>query len=136
MDLPDLPAAALALAAFTLPVPPVEAPAPAEAVAEAPGALVGAALWATETAVPRWGETVRAEDLALESVGRVRAVELSPEGEPVRLTVAVGGLWGLGAEEVTVSAERLRLLPTDAGGTALVLDLSAAGAAPPPDAAL
>jgi hypothetical protein len=132
MHLPVLPAAMFALAAFTLPVPPAEAP----ASPEGPAAMVGAALYMTEAPVPRWGEAPRMGDLPVEAVGRIRDVELSPEGAPVALTVAVGGLWGLGAQEVTVSAERLRMLPTDAGGTALVLDLSAAGAAPPSDAAL
>ncbi|NAZ36641.1 hypothetical protein [Rubellimicrobium sp. CFH 75288] len=127
MDLPALPAAAFALAALALPYPATDAP-----PAEGPDALVGAVLYATEDPVPRWGEPVRAEDLRLDQVGRISAVHVAAEGETERLVVSVGGLWGLGAQQVEVGAERLRVLPTDGGGSRLVLDLSARGAEPPP----
>jgi hypothetical protein len=98
-------------------------------------ALVGDTLWASQDPIARWGEPVRAEDLALEGLGRVAAVVTDPEGRPESVTVAVGGLWGYGAQEVEVGPERLHLLRGADGQQHLVVDLSASGAEPPIDGA-
>lgn len=128
MNAPVLSAAALGLAALSVP----EAPAPAFVDAAGVTVLAGSSLYASAEPIPRWGEPVRAEDFDLEPLGRVAAVLLSPDGAPERLVVAVGGVWGLGAREVEVGFERVRLLDAEGGATRVVLDLSAAAGAPQP----
>lgn len=137
MDLPILSAAALGLVAFIMSpgADGVRQSASAASKAEGPAALVGQTLWASEDPISPWGEPLRAEDLALEDMGRVARVVTSAEGEAEGIVVAVGGLWGYGAEEVELGLERVHLVPAAAGGERLVVDLSSSGAEPPIDGA-
>jgi hypothetical protein len=96
---------------------------------------VGQRLYASEDPIARWGIPVRAEDLMLEDLGRVAKVVTGSEGEPERIVVAVGGLWGFGAQEVELGLERVHLLQARDGADRLVVDLSASGAEPPIDGA-
>ena len=133
MDLPILTAAVIGLAALSFTGAesvPLQSSS-ASSKAEGAEALVGERLWGSESPVSRW-DLPRAEDLALEDLGRVAAVRTSPSGEAIGITVAVGGLWGLGEQEVEMGIERLRLVPAEEGAR-LVLDLSAGGAEPPLD---
>jgi hypothetical protein len=127
MDLPILAVAAVGLAAFTM-HDDLRTSAPSKA--EGPAALVGQTLYASEDPIPRWGEVVTAEDLALEDLGRVAEVRTSPEGQPEGIVVAVGGLWGVGAREVEMGMERVHLVQASDGSDRLVVDLSANGAVP------
>ena len=131
MDLPILAATALGLAVLSVTGSMDRGPTPHKA--EGPAALVGRHLYATEDPIPRWGEPVRAEDVAVEDLGRVAAVLTGPDGRMRGLVVEVGGLWGLGAQEVELGTERLRLLRASDGGDRLVVDLSVSGAEPSPD---
>lgn len=99
---------------------------------EGAAALVGQGLFASEEPIDRWGDPVRAEDLALEPLGRVAGVLTAADGTPEGVVVAVGGLWGLGSREVSVGMERVHLLGSEDGEARLVVDLSAEGAAPLP----
>ena len=94
--------------------------------------LVGARLYASETHIDRWGDPVRAEDVALEDLGTVAGVTANLANGSGVLRVSVGGLWGWGAQDVEVGMERLRLLRTASGEERLVVDLSAEGAEPIP----
>jgi hypothetical protein len=96
-------------------------------------ALVGTTLWGSEDPVPRWDAALIAEDLSLEGLGQVARIVTDPEGRPESVVVAVGGLWGLGAQEVELGAERLHLVRGADGQDRLVMDLSASGAEPPID---
>lgn len=138
MDLPILAVAAVGLAALS-----VSGGAPDDlqlvstgpAPIEGPANLVGQRLWASEEPLALWNGPLRAEDLALEDLGTVAGVVTGPEGEASRLVVAVGGLWGMGAQQVELGLERVHVLPAADGGQRLVVDLSAAGAEPPTDGA-
>lgn len=94
--------------------------------------LVGAKLYASETHIDRWGDPVRAEDVALEGLGTVKGVIGGAEDGSGALLVSVGGLWGWGAQEVEIGMDRLHLLPAASGDDRLVVDLSAEGAEPIP----
>jgi hypothetical protein len=133
MDLFPLSAAAAGLVAAAIAdLPRPDLPDLAALDRPVEGALVGQGLYASEDPIDRWGDPVRAEDVTLEPLGRVAEVVTAPDGTAQGLVVAVGGLWGLGAREVRVGLERVHLLAADAGGTRLVVDLSADGAAPEP----
>lgn len=126
MDLPIMAAAAAGIAFLTVSGSPERA----SLAPRADDALVGLHLYASETPIPRWGAPLRAEDVALEDLGRVAAVVDGPDGTTNgHLVVAVGGLWGWGAQDVEVGLDRLHLLRA-ADGQRLVVDLSAGGAAP------
>ncbi|EYD76467.1 hypothetical protein Rumeso_01888 [Rubellimicrobium mesophilum DSM 19309] len=131
MDLPILAATALGLAVASVAGSMDRGAAPHKA--EGPAALVGQHLYATEDPIPRWGEPVRAEDFAVEDMGRVARVVTGPDGRPQGLVVEVGGLWGYGAQEVRLGMERVHLLRAADGGDRLVVDLSVSGAEPSPD---
>jgi hypothetical protein len=137
MDLPVLTVAVLGLAAFSMsdgaPGGLLRSSSTQDAKAEGPAALVGEHLWATEEPIQPWIAPVRAEELSLEDLGVVAEVRTSPEGEAQALVVAVGGLWGFGAQEVEMGLERLHLVRGADGEERLVLDLSASGAEPPID---
>ena len=128
MNIPIFSAAALGLALFSA--------APDGSIvkdrADGVAGLIGARLYASETPIPRWGDPVRAEDVMLEDLGRIESIVDGSGGSGGHVIVAVGGLWGLGAQEVEVGMERLRLLPAAGGETRLVVDLSAEGAEPIP----
>ena len=126
MDLPILAAAALGLAALSF----TDSHGAATPKVEGPAALVGQTLYASEDPLPRWGEPVEAEDLALEDLGTVERVVTSPEGATEGLVVAVGGLWGVGAQEVELGMARVHLVHVADGSDRLVVDLSAEGAVP------
>ena len=131
MDLPILVATGVSLAVMSVTGIMDRGAAPHKA--EGPAALVGEQLYASEAPIPRWGEPVRAEDFALEDMGRVAHVVTSPEGEARGIVVEVGGLWGFGAQEVELGMQRLHLLRAADGGKRLVVDLSVSGAEPSPD---
>ncbi len=131
MDLPILAATALGLAVVSVTGTMDRGPAPHKA--ESPTALVGQHLYATEDPIPRWGEPVRAEDFAIEDLGRVAEVVTGPDGRMQGLVVEVGGLWGFGAQEVELGMNRVHLLRAADGGDRLVVDLSVSGAEPSPD---
>lgn len=139
MDLPVLTAAVLGLAAFSMSDGAtgglLQSSSTREAKAEGPAALVGERLWASEAAIEPWTGPVRAEDLPLEDLGVVARIRTSPEGEAEGLVVAVGGLWGWGAQEVEMGLERVHLVRGADGAERLVLDLSSSGAEPPIDGA-
>ena len=134
MDLPILTAALIGLAAFSLSDGGQDRPllqsSSAETKAEGPDALVGQTLYASEDPISRWEAPLRAEDLALENLGRVAQVVTSPEGEAQGIVVSVGGLWGYGAKEVELGMERLHLIQAADGRDRLVVDLSNSGAEP------
>jgi hypothetical protein len=136
MDLPILSAAALGMAilSFVGQGDSLQSSS-ASSVVEGPDALVGQTLWASEDPIDRWGDPLRAEDLALEDLGVVAEVVTTPEGEAQAVVVAVGGLWGVGAEPVELGMERVHLIPAADGEPRLVVDLSAAGAEPAIDGA-
>lgn len=122
MEVQFLSAAAVGIALMAV-SPDADAPKGADA-------LVGAKVYASEDHIDRWGDPVRAEDVALEDLGRVEGVVTDrPDGSQV-LLVSVGGLWGWGAQDVEVGLDRLHLLRTAAGEDRLVVDLSAEGAEP------
>jgi hypothetical protein len=126
MDIQFLSAAAVGVALLAA-SPAIDSPKPDAGDAEG---LVGAKLYASETHIDRWGDPVRAEDVALEGLGTVKGViEGVQDGSGV-LLVSVGGLWGWGAQEVEVGMDRLHLLRTASGDDRLVVDLSAEGAEP------
>jgi hypothetical protein len=128
MDLPILSAVAgLGAALFTLAQAPVEA---ASTAVAALGDVVGEQLYASSTPVDRYGIVPRAEDLDLEGLGRVAGIIEGADGSAQGLVVAVGGLWGVGAQEVEVGLDRVHLLMAEEGGTRLVIDLSAEHTAP------
>jgi hypothetical protein len=131
MDLPILAATALGLAVMSVTGSMDRGTAPHKA--EGPAALVGQHLYATEDPIPRWGEPVRAEDFAIEDLGRVAEVVTGPDGRMQGLVVEVGGLWGFGAQEVELGMNRVHLLRAADGGDRLVVDLSVSGADPSPD---
>ena len=131
MDLPILAATALGLAVMSVTGSMDRGTAPHKA--EGPAALVGQHLYATEDPIPRWGEPVRAEDFAIEDLGRVAEVVTGPDGRMQGLVVEVGGLWGFGAQEVELGMNRVHLLRAADGGERLVVDLSVSGAEPSPD---
>jgi hypothetical protein len=126
MDIQFLSAAAVGVALLAA-SPGIDSP---KADAGGDESLVGAKLYASETHIDRWGEPVRAEDVALENLGTVERVVGSVEDGSGVLLVSVGGLWGWGAQEVEVGMDRLHLLRTVAGDDRLVVDLSAEGAEP------
>lgn len=136
MDLPILSAAVVGMAILSVVGggDSFQSSSAASAV-EGPDALVGQTLWASEDPIPRWGDPVRAEDLLLEDLGTVAEVVTTPEGEARAVVVAVGGLWGVGAEPVELGMERVHLIPAADGEPRLVVDLSASGAEPPLDGA-
>lgn len=101
-----------------------------QAKAEGAEALVGRTLYASEDPISRWDGPARAEDLALEDLGRVAQIVTSPEGEAEGIVVSVGGLWGFGAEQVELGMERLHLVRAADGQDRLVVDLSNSGAEP------
>ena len=131
MDLPILVATGVGLAIMSVTGTMDRGAAPHKA--EGPAALVGEHLYASEAPIPRWGEPVRAEDFALEDMGRVAHVVTSPDGEARGIVVEVGGLWGYGAQEVELGMQRLHLLRAADGGQRLVVDLSVSGADSSPD---
>jgi hypothetical protein len=131
MDLPIISAAVIGLTVVSM-ADGIESPSTPHK-AEGPAALVGEHLYASEDHISRWGAPVRAEDLALQDLGRVAEVITSPDGEAQGLVVSVGGLWGVGAEEVELGMERVHLVRAQGGGTRLVVDLSAEGGEPPID---
>ena len=131
MDPPLLAATALGLAVASVAGSMDRGAAPHKA--EGPAALVGQHLYATEDPIPRWGEPVRAEDFALEDLGRVAHVVMAPDGRAQGIVVEVGGLWGLGAQEVGLGMQRVHVLRAADGESRLVVDLSVAGAEPSPD---
>ncbi|TNC73032.1 hypothetical protein [Rubellimicrobium roseum] len=131
MDLPIFAVAALGLAALSA-TGTMTDHTPAHK-AEGPAALVGERLYATEDRVANWGAPVRPEALGLEDLGTVTRVVTGPRGEAEAIVVAVGGLWGLGAQEVELGMERVHLLRATGGGPRLVVDLSAEGAQPAPE---
>jgi hypothetical protein len=137
MYLPILSATVLGLAALSITGGDVASIQSGSASSKAQGAdaLVGQTLWATEDPIARWGDPVRAEELSLEGLGRVSEIVTTPEGRPFSVVVAVGGLWGFGAQEVELGSERLHLIPGADGQQHLVVDLSAQGAEPPIDGA-
>ena len=92
--------------------------------------LVGAHLYASETPIDRWGDPVRAEDVALEDLGTIRDLATDAATGTATLVVEVGGLWGWGSQDVAVGLDRLRTLRTASGEQRLVVDLSAQGAEP------
>lgn len=135
MDLPILSVAALGLAVLSVTGGGDSLQSSSNSsAADGPGAYVGRTLWASEDPIDRWGDPVRAEDLLLEDLGTVAEVVTTPEGEPRAVVVAVGGIWGVGAQEVELGMERLHLIPAG-DGQRLVVDLSASGAEPPVDGA-
>lgn len=133
MDLPILTAAAIGLAVLSITGGDKASmqSASTSSKAEGPAALVGQTLYGTEDPIDRWGDPVRAEDLALEGLGQIAQVVTTPEGEAQGLVVAVGGLWGFGAQEVELGLERVHLLRAADGREQLVVDLSNSGAEPP-----
>jgi hypothetical protein len=126
MDIQFLSAAAVGVALFVA-SPGADSP---KAGGDGAATLVGAKLYASETHIDRWGDPVRAEDVALESLGVVKGVAAGSQDGSEAVLVAVGGLWGWGAQEVEVGLDRLHLLPTASGENRLVVDLSAEGAEP------
>jgi hypothetical protein len=133
MDLPILSAAAVSLVAVLM-APPTGAPIPElDRMTEGATGLVGATLWASEDPIARWGDPVRPEDLTLDDLGPVARIVTDAEGEARAVVVAVGGLWGLGAQEVELGMDRVHLLEAADGSPRLVVDLSADGAAPAPE---
>jgi hypothetical protein len=136
MDLPILSAAALGMAILSV-VGGGDSLQSSSATSsiEGPDTMVGQTLWASEDPIDRWGDPVRAEDLVLEDLGVVAEVVTTPEGEARAVVVAVGGLWGVGAEPVELGMERVHLIPAADGEPRLVVDLSSAGAEPPVDGA-
>ncbi len=136
MDLPILSAAVLGMAILSV-VGGGDSlqSSSASATVEGPNALVGQTLWASEDPIDRWGDPMRAEDLALEGLGTVAEVVTTPEGEALAVVVAVGGLWGVGAQPVELGMERVHLIPAADGESRLVVDLSSSGAEPPVDGA-
>lgn len=135
MDLPILSAALVSLVAVLM-APPTGAPAPElDRMAGAGAGMVGATLWASEDPIARWGDPVRPEELTLDDLGPVARIVTDAEGRPESVVVAVGGLWGMGAEEVTLGMDRVHLLKSADGTPRLVVDLSANGAAPAADGA-
>ena len=131
MDLPIISAAVIGLTVVSMTdgIENPTIPHKAEGVA----ALVGERLYASEDHIITWGAPVRAEDLALEDLGLVSEVITSPEGEAKGLVVSVGGLWGVGAQEVELGLDRVHLVRALGGETRLVVDLSAQGGEPPVD---
>ena len=103
--------------------------------AEGPEALVGQRLYASEDPVAHWGAPIRAEDLALEDLGIVAQVMTTTDGEASGIVVSVGGLWGVGAQEVQLGMDRIHLVRARDGAQRLVVDLSASGAEPVIDGA-
>jgi hypothetical protein len=136
MDLPILSAAALGMAILSVVGGGDSLQSSSVAFPiEGPDTMVGQTLWASEDPIDRWGDPVRAEDLVLEDLGIVAEVVTTPEGEARAVVVAVGGLWGVGAEPVELGMERVHLIPAADGEPRLVVDLSSAGAEPPVDGA-
>jgi hypothetical protein len=131
MDLPILLATGVGLAIMSVTGTMNRDAAPHKA--EGPAALVGEHLYASEAPIPRWGEPVRAEDFALEDMGRVGRVVTSPDGRAQGVVIEVGGLWGFGTQEVELGMQRLHFLRAADGGQRLVVDLSVSGADPSPD---
>lgn len=132
MELPILSAAVIGLAALFMSdgTTVLQSSSTSTSKAEGPTALVGQTLWASEDPISRWDAPPRAEDLPLEGLGRVAGVVTSPEGEAKGIVVAVGGLWGYGAQEVELGMERVHLIRARDGGQRLVVDLSNSGAEP------
>lgn len=132
MDLPILSAAAIGLAVLSITGGDEGSmrSASASSKVEGPAALVGQTLYGSEDPISRWGDPVRAEDLALEGLGTIAEVVTTPEGEARGLVVAVGGLWGFGVQEVELGMDRVHLVPAADGREQLVVDLSNSGAEP------
>jgi hypothetical protein len=103
--------------------------------AEGPEALVGQHLYASEDPISHWGAPLRAEDLSLEDLGLVAEVVTTPEGEASGIVVSVGGIWGVGSEQVQLGMDRIHLVRARDGAQRLVVDLSASGAEPVIDGA-
>ncbi|TNC51873.1 hypothetical protein FHG66_03415 [Rubellimicrobium rubrum] len=131
MDLPIISAAVIGLTVVSMTdgIGSATAPHKAEGVA----ALVGEHLYASEDHIVSWGPPVRAEDLSLKDLGLVSEVITSATGEAQGLVVSVGGLWGIGAQDVQLGMDRVHLIRAQGGETRLVVDLSAEGAEPPVD---
>ena len=128
MDLPIISAAVIGLTVVSMTdgIGSTTIPHKAEGVA----ALVGEHLYASEDHIVSWGSPVRAEDLSLEDLGLVSEVITAPNGEAQSLVVSVGGLWGLGAQDVQLGMDRVHLVRAQGGEVRLVVDLSAEGAEP------
>lgn len=130
MDLPIFAAAALGLTVLSSTV--MDRASPAHNPAGA-GTLVGQHLYATEDRITPWTGPLRAESLALDDLGTVARVLTDAEGEPRALVVKVGGLWGLGAQEVELGMDRVHVVRAGGDDTRLVVDLSAEGGQPAPE---
>jgi hypothetical protein len=138
MDLPILSVAAIGLAVMSLSDAATGGflqSSSTRPMVEGPAAMVGQRLYASEDPITPWGAPLRAEDLALEDLGQVARVVTTPEGEAQGIVVAVGGLWGYGAQEVELGLDRVHLVRARDGAERLVVDLSSSGAEPPIDGA-
>lgn len=85
--------------------------------------FVGKHLYASVVPVLRYGDTTRTEDLALEDLGTVAGIVEGKDGVAPHVVVAVGGVWGIGAREVEVDMDRVRVVEGE-DGARLVVDLS------------
>ncbi len=84
--------------------------------------FVGKHLYASVVPVLRYGDTTRTEDLSLEDLGTVAGIVEGKNGVAPHV-VAVGGVWGIGAREVEVDMDRVRVVEGE-DGARLVVDLS------------